>query len=141
MKPPGGLRRNPFLVVEAILSAVRVEFLVRFRSADRVLLGASSRHSPARDWDDRSDTFLRAIAYAYRVLPFEPTCLKQAIVFCLYRRRRGLPAVLRIGVQKAGESFAAHAWVEDERGTALTDPQEGFSPLTLRPTRGARTTG
>jgi hypothetical protein len=53
------------------------------------------------------------------------------------RQRRGLPAELRIGVQKNEGVFAAHAWVEDGEGNVLTDPQEGFSPVPL-PSRSPR---
>jgi hypothetical protein len=85
----------------------------------------------------------RAIRGVYRVLPFEPTCLKQSLIFCRAWRRRGLTAELRIGVQKEGGVFAAHAWVEDGAGNVLTDPQEGFNalPLSPGPPRGDGATG
>ena len=73
----------------------------------------------------------RAIHLAYRVLPFESTCLTQALIFCFMYNRRGLPAELHIGVQKAGNRLAAHAWVEDGNGSVLTDPLEHFATLPL----------
>ena len=39
------------------------------------------------------------------------TCLRQALVVTTLLRRRGFDAQLRIGVQRDGEPFAAHAWV------------------------------
>ena len=85
----------------------------------------------------------RTIRWVYRVLPFESTCLKQALVFCRVRRRWGLPAELRIGVQKKDGVFAAHAWVEDGMGNVLTDPLDGFTavPLERRSTPGERASG
>jgi hypothetical protein len=74
----------------------------------------------------------------YRLLPFEPTCLKQSLIFCHAWRRRGLTAELHIGVQKDGDAFAAHAWVGDGAGNVLTDPREGFSPLPLPAIRAGR---
>ena len=77
------------------------------------------------------ETVQRAVQVAFRLLPFESTCLKQALIFCRIYQRRGLTAVLRIGVQKTDNCFAAHAWVEDGTGKVLTDPLEGFSTVPL----------
>src|SRR5438034_1049000 len=111
----GGLRRNPLLLFEAIVLAIRVETMLRRRPMDdvRSLSGGTGGRRPMKPGPDLSPTFQRAIQLAYRLLPFQPTCLKESMVFCLYRRRRGLPAELRIGVQKHQGQFGAHAWVED----------------------------
>ena len=40
------------------------------------------------------------------------TCLRQALTVQWWLRRRGLPAQLRIGARRKGDSVDAHAWVE-----------------------------
>lgn len=47
-----------------------------------------------------------------RRLPFDGTCLVQSLALWWLLRRDGLPAELRIGVERRGEALAAHAWVE-----------------------------
>lgn len=126
----GGLRRHPRALIEAIALALRVELALRRRSFEQVLAHVTTTR-PERARDVPIRTVERAIEVAYRLLPFESTCLKRSLVFCLFRRRRGLPATLRIGVQKNGGELAAHAWVEDDEGNVLTDPLEGFSPVPL----------
>jgi len=119
-------------LIEAIALALRVELALRRGSFEQVLAHVTTtppRSVRARDVPTR--TVERAIQIAYRLLPFESTCLKRSLVLCLFRRRRGLPATLRIGVRKNGGEFAAHAWVEDDDGNVLTDPLEGFSPVPL----------
>jgi hypothetical protein len=45
--------------------------------------------------------------------PFKFACLTRSTSACWMLRRRGLPAILKIGVKKTGDrSIAAHAWVE-----------------------------
>jgi hypothetical protein len=127
----GGLRRHPRVLIEAIALALRVELALRRRSFDQVLADVTSTRPRPAARDVPAKTFERAVQIAYRLLPFESTCLKQSLVVCLFRRRRGLPTKLRIGVRKNGGEFAAHAWVEDGDGNVLTDPLEGFSPVPL----------
>jgi hypothetical protein len=132
------------VLTEVLVTALKVEVALRRRPFARVL--AQTAQIPPAEWwggEIPNSTLLRAIRVAYRVLPIDATCLKQSLVFCRVRRRHGLPAELRIGVQKREGAFAAHAWVEDDAGNVLTDPQEGFSPLTLSsaPTRGDRASG
>jgi hypothetical protein len=117
---------------EVLLLAIWVEIALRRRPFEWVLSQASrGQRNGGKATDLDTPMFHRAIRAAYRILPIEPTCLKQALIVCRVRRRRGLPAELRIGVQKEGGLFAAHAWVEDGYGTVLTDPQHGFNPLPL----------
>lgn len=112
--------------------ALRVELALRRRSFEQVLAHVTTTRSrPVSARDVPTRIVERAIQIAYRLLPFESTCLKRSLVLCLFRRRRGLPATLRIGVRKNGGEFAAHAWVEDDDGNVLTDPLEGFSPVPL----------
>jgi len=124
------------LLAEVLTIALGVEYALRRRSFERVLERAGKGpDSVSGGAEIATPAVLRAIRVAYRILPFEPTCLKHSLIFCRVRRRRGLPAELRIGVQKNDGVFAAHAWVEDGAGNVLTDPQEGFSPVPLRPAR------
>jgi Transglutaminase-like superfamily len=118
--------------IEVFGLALWVELMLRRRPFERVLhriartvpRSTHPQHMP-------TPTIERVIRLAYRLLPFERTCLKHSLIFCVVRRRRGLPGELRIGVQKTDGVFAAHAWVEDGHGHVLTDPQEGFSPVPL----------
>ena len=58
-------------------------------------------------------------AVARRLLSRKP-CLPMALVALYLLRRRGHPAVLRLGVKRqADETVGAHAWVEDEDGRVL----------------------
>ena len=66
----------------------------------------------------REDRFARAqrVAYCVRVAarkgPYRVTCLRESLVSWWLLRRRGIPAVLRIGVGKEEADLKAHAWVE-----------------------------
>lgn len=132
------------LFIEVLTVALGVEIAIRNRSFERVLAETSATRQRRRPVPDIAPgTLDRAIRATYRVLPFESTCLKHALVFCRIRRRWGLPAELRIGVQKTDGVFGAHAWVEDGMGGVLTDPLEGFTavPLERRSNPGDRATG
>jgi hypothetical protein len=53
---------------------------------------------------------------AARHLPWRPTCLPRSLVLWFLLRRQGVPAELRIGIQKHDRQLEAHAWVEvDQR--------------------------
>jgi hypothetical protein len=53
---------------------------------------------------------LTAIAARHGIHP--ATCLLQSLALCWLLRRRGLPAIIRIGVRPSAEPLQAHAWVE-----------------------------
>jgi hypothetical protein len=129
-----GLRRHPWLLIEAGVFAMLVEVRLRVLAIQRVLsrFSAGDAQPPIPDCAPSPATVTRAIETVYRLLPLERTCLKHALIFCHIYRRRGLPAVLRIGVQQ-NEGFAAHAWVEDGSGALLTDPLEDFVAVPLPP--------
>jgi hypothetical protein len=131
METSGRLRRRASALIEAMRLVIRVELALRRNEFAVVLrqIDATRPAAPPPSIDMPARSFERAIAVAYRVLPFTGSCLKTSLVFLLHRRRRGLPAELRIGVQKCEDMLAAHAWVEDGRGGVLTDPQSGFSSL------------
>jgi hypothetical protein len=128
------------MFTEVLGLALRVEAELRFCRFESVLAGLENQQQRARVRSEvPAERLQRAIRGVYRLLPFEATCLKQSLIFCRAWRRRGLTAELRIGVQKEGGVFAAHAWVEDGAGNVLTDPREGFSPVPLPAIRDQRT--
>ena len=57
-------------------------------------------------------TTVRLVDIAARHLPWQPTCLPRSLVLWCLLRRQGVPAELRIGVQKSRQQLNAHAWVE-----------------------------
>jgi hypothetical protein len=120
------------LLAEVLVVAFGVEVALRSRPFDDVLKAtAETPRRRVNALNIHPATLERAIRAAFRLLPVEGTCLKQSLVFCRIRRRRGLPAELRIGVRKSDGLLDAHAWVEDGSGNVLTDPLEGFDPLQL----------
>jgi hypothetical protein len=75
------------------------------------------------------------VAAACALMPLRPTCLTRSLALNYLLRRHGLPAELRIGVRKADEQFAAHAWVEcageafgQSDGGAAYTPFERITP-------------
>ena len=72
----------------------------------------------------------RLARIAGRYVPANGSCLRQSLLVWWLLRRKGLPAELRIGVQKQ-EGFAAHAWVELARQPVNDAPDvaERFAPF------------
>jgi len=66
-----------------------------------------ARGDPA--WRGRT---VQLVDVAARNLPWQPSCLPRSLVLWFLLRRRGVPAELRIGVQKFQHQLKAHAWVE-----------------------------
>lgn len=78
----------------------------------------------------------RSVARAANHLPmYWPTCLPQSLVVWHNLRREGLPADLRIGVSKSGDTFLAHAWVEFDGQVVNDTPDvaQRFAPVELPP--------
>lgn len=46
--------------------------------------------------------------------PWRKTCLTRSVVLYHLLRRSGVPVELCIGVRRANQEFAAHAWLERE---------------------------
>ena len=56
----------------------------------------------------------RAVRVAARRLPWDSTCLTQAVAGAVLLRRRGIPSTFYLGVAKdvtASEGLSAHAWL------------------------------
>lgn len=64
----------------------------------------------------------RMVKAAARHSVFRPSCLEESLTLWWLLSRGGLACDLRIGVNKDGSKFAAHAWVESAGG-ALNEPE------------------
>lgn len=99
-----------------LLVLVRIGLsLLPFRVVRRLLGFAAVRTRPS--WENAGllvDEVVRAVEMAGRHVPAVcSTCLTQALVAQLLLSRRGLEALLRIGVVKTEHGkIEAHAWVE-----------------------------
>jgi hypothetical protein len=79
----------------------------------------------------------RAVAVARRVekvaarRPLPVGCLPRALVVRTILASEGIDATVRIGVQRSGGTFRAHAWVEHERVPVAEAGQvlAGFAPF------------
>ena len=60
----------------------------------------------------------RSISRAANVLPWKSRCLSRSIAEFIMLRRRGIPAVMFVGVRSEDSSLLAHAWVRTDRGEA-----------------------
>lgn len=82
--------------------------LVRFRAR----LTSTSSTATARINSENIHRLAEIVNAAARRSPFPATCLTRSLLLEWFLRRRGIPAELRIGVQRQGAGLAAHAWVE-----------------------------
>ncbi len=105
------------MLAEAMLELCRARVMLLFPFAwiERAL---GTRMSATPTQVEPTDlTQLDPIAWAIRAsaahTPFRATCFVTAITAQRILRRRGIPAVLHLGVRKAGASseLEAHAWV------------------------------
>jgi hypothetical protein len=86
--------------------------LLPYRRVDRLFSSrrtAGSRESAAERVAARAAWATRAAAGRH-LWPMR--CLPQSLCLRWLLARRGLPAVLRLGVAREGDALAAHAWVE-----------------------------
>ena len=69
------------------------------------------------------------VAYCVRIAarkgPYRVTCLRESLASWWLLRRRGFPAVLRIGVGKEEADLKAHAWVEVD-GRSVIDGERSL---------------
>jgi hypothetical protein len=100
-------------MAESLVFAVLVEIGLRALSFAR-LLGWLDAIRPARllAASCPSERLGRFSAAAYRVLPVEPTCLRESLVLFALLRRRGASPTLCLGVSREGAALSAHAWIE-----------------------------
>lgn len=111
--------------------------LFPFRTVLRALarLPRGERPAPADASAFRRDSVWAVKAAGRRLLGDRP-CLPEALALLVLWKRHGLPAVLRIGVQKGGSgAFRAHAWVEAEGDIVLGRPAPAAQYVPLPPIR------
>ena len=63
---------------------------------------------------------------------YQANCLHQSLALCRMLRKRGLPALIRIGVKPHTGPFQAHAWVELDNVSLgqIVDEYTAFNSLT-----------
>jgi hypothetical protein len=96
-----------------------------FRSTRRFLQKfITPTKNPPVDADADSQVTLtsRLVLAAARISPIRSTCLERALSLWWLLARQGIATQFRIGVQKDGEEFRAHAWVE-RNGVAIGEPE------------------
>lgn len=96
--------------VRAMLPIVPIRYLMK-------LAGNAGMKAPAvhaRDRDAEKKVIPWAAAGTAKRLLRDRPCLTQALVVKYFYGRRGIPAVLKFGVNKDSGKLLAHAWVESE---------------------------
>jgi hypothetical protein len=92
--------------------------------AERIALSPKPKSAAESDAQlQAGQDIARMAAAAARYLPFRTNCLEQSLVLWWLLRRRGIRAVMRIGVRKEANQFEAHAWVDFE-GAVVGGPSE-----------------
>jgi hypothetical protein len=89
-------------------------------------------HPPAAAELQQADRLAHLAAIAGRRGILEARCLSQAMLVRAVLRRRGLDAVLQVGVRRDAGQFDAHAWVELD-GHTLAQVALQHLPLQSQP--------
>ena len=90
----------------------------------------SAAESSAAADADRAETIGWAVRAVAARLPWESTCLMQALAAAALLRRRRIPLTLTLGVAKDGSEMEAHAWVVcGEQVLVGGGGHERFTPL------------
>jgi hypothetical protein len=113
-----------------LLGAIRVGlWLLPFRTLRSLLDRAAAFHGEANH--EPTDAVVWAVEVAAKGLPAFDTCLTRALATQVLLSRRGVPALLRIGVVKSQEGkFEAHAWVESDGRVVIGGYElERYTPL------------
>lgn len=76
--------------------------------------------------DEVIEACMRAVLLSAAFYPRRALCLEQSLALFVLLRRRGIDALLRIGVQTI--PFSAHAWVEVD-GVAVNERQGHIEQL------------
>jgi hypothetical protein len=109
-------RAERWILLQSIVLLPLVALLLRTIGLARSwgLLRRSSPPVPL-SMSGEGERTVRMVDMATRHLPWRPSCLPRSLVLWFLLRRQGIPAELRIGVQKREQRLEAHAWVEVER--------------------------
>ncbi len=105
------------MAVRGALSGLPVR---KVRRALRRLLAAEN--SVRQEERLPMDRVLRCVARASQLSPVPPTCLVTALVAEALLNRHGYSVVLRVGAQRQGGAFAAHAWLEFDGAVVVGGP-------------------
>lgn len=128
--------KHTLLVVETSAALAVAWALVRLApwSFTTKILTLSSR--PIHGDGRQPQHMARVTGVARRVgrvagrLPWASTCLMRALAGLLLLRRRGLRAgAIRLGVRRAGEGLAAHAWLLWGGVIVMGGDEQGFQPI------------
>ena len=105
------------LAMEAVAALSVARLAIRLMSAPRVhrLLGVPGDPSgePEGSPGKRAATVARAVTRIATLLPWQPSCLPQAIATRWMLRRRGIRCETHLGIVSTAP-FSAHAWVSVE---------------------------
>jgi hypothetical protein len=128
------MKSKPHLLTCLVLLLV-VDVALRVFGYARVMrvaqrIANSHTQSPKQTDASIADDVLRQIIGATALYPGRSECLEQSVCAYLLLRRRGLPVLLRLGVQPY--PFAAHAWVE-LNGAPVTESNEVVSKFAVLP--------
>ena len=125
------------LILWAALWLGLVEIGLRVLRFNTLIERLDQQRPPGRTLVARSHTgerFAYFVELASRLYPFEPTCLKKALVLYALLTRNGFHGQLWIGAAKstteAGAPIEYHAWVEHEGKVILgAANRERYIPL------------
>ena len=123
-------RAEQWILIQSMVLLPLVAVLLRTIGLARcwaLLQRAGGRGAQTVAGDDparmsRQTPIVRMVDIAARHLPWRPTCLPRSLVLWFLLRRQGVPAELRIGVQKRQQRLEAHAWVEVDRRVVNDTP-------------------
>jgi hypothetical protein len=106
--------RTYLLAIEAAASLLLASVALRLRRRRNTarLLGTAAPFPPTSPPADDAEArrIGRVVSRVARVLPHEPTCLRQAIATRWMLRRRGIGCEAHLGIVST-DPFEAHAWV------------------------------
>jgi hypothetical protein len=127
----GPLRRRlkAALVAEILVTYIRARWWLRQPDFRRTLEMVAAGRERGVDDAPAARRLARAVGRTLALLPTDSRCLVRSLVLTSMLARRGIASRLVVGV-RPGESFAAHAWVE-QGGVPLFDPA-GFERLLER---------
>jgi hypothetical protein len=127
---------DAFVILEAWLALVVFNLALRSVSLERLqgiaIPHSSARHIPPGQRADMAARIIRLAGIAARLHPWpRMTCLCQALASQWMLARRGILAVLKLGVLNDRFGVHGHAWLEVDGAPVSEDPAslERFSVL------------
>lgn len=116
-------------VVEIGLRTVKLPVLARLLGVSLRLDLQPTPHAPSGrvSFSPRERQRLRVARTVLRHRPFNGTCLRRSLIAAWVLRKRDHG--VRIGVRKAGDTMAAHSWLEVDGISLEPEADENFSFL------------